>query len=235
MYTMVKKSDSFSIKRWSLDDRPREKLLNKGKDVLTNAELVAILIGSGNRDESAVALSKRILSSVDNNLNAIGKLSINQLLKFKGIGEAKAVSIAAALELGRRRRIEDVAEVHKITGSNIVFEIFQPLLGELPHEEFWILYLNNANKVLTMHQLSKGGMTGTLVDVRLVLKKALETGAVALIVAHNHPSGPLKPSQADKNITEKLQQAAKSLDIKVLDHLIITEKAYFSFADEGLL
>ncbi|RXG22701.1 DNA repair protein RadC [Leeuwenhoekiella aequorea] len=235
MYTMVKKSDSFSIKRWSLDDRPREKLLNKGKDVLTNAELVAILIGSGNRDESAVALSKRILSSVDNNLNAIGKLSINQLLKFKGIGEAKAVSIAAALELGRRRRIEDVAEVHKITGSNIVFEIFQPLLGELPHEEFWILYLNNANKVLTMHQLSKGGMTGTLVDVRLVLKKALETGAVALIVAHNHPSGTLKPSQADKNITEKLQQAAKSLDIKVLDHLIITEKAYFSFADEGLL
>jgi len=235
MYTMVKKSDSFSIKKWSLDDRPREKLLNKGKDVLTNAELVAILIGSGNRDESAVALSKRILSSVDNNLNAIGKLSINQLLKFKGIGEAKAVSIAAALELGRRRRIEDVAEVHKITGSNIVFEIFQPLLGELPHEEFWILYLNNANKVLTMHQLSKGGMTGTLVDVRLVLKKALETGAVALIVAHNHPSGTLKPSQADKSITEKLQQSAKSLDIKVLDHLIITEKAYFSFADEGLL
>ena len=235
MYTMVKKSDSFSIKKWSLDDRPREKLLNKGKDVLTNAELVAILIGSGNREESAVALSKRILSSVDNNLNAVGKLSINQLLKFKGIGEAKAVSIAAALELGRRRRIEDVAEVHKITGSNIVFEILQPLLGELPHEEFWILYLNNANKVLTMHQLSKGGMTGTLVDVRLVLKKALETGAVALIVAHNHPSGTLKPSQADKNITEKLQQAAKSLDIKVLDHLIITEKAYFSFADEGLL
>ncbi|WP_405329355.1 DNA repair protein RadC [Leeuwenhoekiella sp. LLG6367-2.1] len=232
---MVKKSDSFSIKKWSLDDRPREKLLNKGKDVLTNAELVAILIGSGNREESAVALSKRILSSVDNNLNAVGKLSINQLLKFKGIGEAKAVSIAAALELGRRRRIEDVAEVHKITGSNIVFEILQPLLGELPHEEFWILYLNNANKVLTMHQLSKGGMTGTLVDVRLVLKKALETGAVALIVAHNHPSGTLKPSQADKNITEKLQQAAKSLDIKVLDHLIITEKAYFSFADEGLL
>ncbi|MEZ7496167.1 DNA repair protein RadC [Leeuwenhoekiella aequorea] len=232
---MVKKSDSFSIKKWSLDDRPREKLLNKGKDVLTNAELVAILIGSGNREESAVALSKRILSSVDNNLNAVGKLSINQLLKFKGIGEAKAVSIAAALELGRRRRIEDVAEVHKITGSNIVFEILQPLLGELPHEEFWILYLNNANKVLTMHQLSKGGMTGTLVDVRLVLKKALETGAVALIVAHNHPSGTLKPSQADKNITEKLQQAAKSLDIKVLDHLIITEKAYFSFADKGLL
>ncbi|WP_028376366.1 RadC family protein [Leeuwenhoekiella sp. MAR_2009_132] len=227
--------DSFSIKKWSLDDRPREKLLSKGKDALTDAELVAILIGSGSRNESAVALSKRILASVDNNLNALGKLSIDQLLKFKGIGEAKGVTIAAALELGRRRRLEDVAEVKKISGSHSVFELLQPVLGELEHEEFWILYLNNANKVLSMHQLSKGGMTGTLVDVRLVFKKALETGAVSIILAHNHPSGALKPSQADKNITEKLKNASQSLDIKVLDHLIITEKAYFSFADEGLL
>ncbi|MDP5044739.1 MAG: hypothetical protein NWQ06_07150, partial [Leeuwenhoekiella sp.] len=166
--------DSFSIKKWSLDDRPREKLLSKGKDALTDAELVAILIGSGSRNESAVALSKRILASVDNNLNALGKLSIDQLLKFKGIGEAKGVTIAAALELGRRRRLEDVAEVKKISGSHSVFELLQPVLGELAHEEFWILYLNNANKVLSMHQLSKGGMTGTLVDVRLVFKKALE-------------------------------------------------------------
>ncbi|MGO4912246.1 RadC family protein [Leeuwenhoekiella sp. W20_SRS_FM14] len=227
--------DSFSIKKWSLDDRPREKLLSKGKDALTDAELVAILIGSGSRNESAVALSKRILASVNNNLNALGKLSIDQLLKFKGIGEAKGVTIAAALELGRRRRLEDVAEVKKISGSHSVFELLQPVLGELAHEEFWILYLNNANKVLSMHQLSKGGMTGTLVDVRLVFKKALETGAVSIILAHNHPSGALKPSQADKNITEKLKNASQSLDIKVLDHLIITEKAYFSFADEGLL
>ncbi|MFI8379295.1 DNA repair protein RadC [Leeuwenhoekiella sp. NPDC079379] len=227
--------DSFSIKNWSLDDRPREKLLSKGKDALTDAELVAILIGSGSRNESAVALSKRILASVENNLNALGKLSIDQLLKFKGIGEAKGVTIAAALELGRRRKLEDAAEVKKISGSHSVYELLQPILGELPHEEFWILYLNNANKVLSMHQLSKGGMTGTLVDVRLVFKKALETGAVSIILAHNHPSGTLKASQADKNITEKLKKASESLDIKVLDHLIITEKAYFSFADEGLL
>lgn len=232
---MSNELDSFSIKSWSLDDRPREKLLSKGKNGLSDAELVAILIGSGSRNESAVGLSQRILASVDNNLNALGKLSIENLLKFKGIGEAKAVTIVAALELGRRRRVEDVAEIKKINGSNSVFEILQPILGELPHEEFWILYLNNANKVLTMHQLSKGGMTGTLVDVRLVLKKALETGAVSIILAHNHPSGALKPSQADKDITSKLKNASVSLDIKVLDHLIITENAYFSFADEGLL
>ncbi len=232
---MSEKPTSFSIKNWSQDDQPREKLRDKGKAILSDAELVAILIGSGNREESAVDLCKRILASVDNNLNALGKLSIKQLMEFKGIGEAKAISITAALEIGRRRRLEEGLKLEKITSSRSVYNIMQPILGELPHEEFWILYLNNSNKVIQKNQLSKGGITGTLVDVRLVLKNALETGATALILCHNHPSGTLKPSQADKDITQKLKIAAHSLDIKVLDHLIVIEKAYFSFADENIL
>jgi DNA repair protein RadC len=232
---MSEKPTSFSIKNWSQDDQPREKLRDKGKSILSDAELVAILIGSGSREESAVDLSKRILASVDHNLNALGKLSIKQLMEFKGIGEAKAISITAALELGRRRRLEEEIKSVKITSSKSVFTIMQPVLGELPHEEFWILYLNNSNKVIRKNQLSKGGITGTLVDVRLVLKNALETGATALILCHNHPSGTLKPSQADKDITQKLKAAAQSLDIKVLDHIIVTEQAYFSFADENLM
>ena len=232
---MQEKSTSFSIKNWSEDDRPREKLLTKGKSSLSDAELVAILIGSGNRTESAVTLCKRILASVDNNLNALSKLSIKQLTAFKGIGEAKAISIVSALELGRRRRGEEALEKKKINSSASVFELMQPVIGELEHEEFWIIYLNNSNKVIQKNQLSKGGITGTLVDVRLVLKIALEVGATGLILSHNHPSGTLKPSEADKQITQKLKNAAQSLDIKVLDHLIITENAYFSFADEGIL
>ena len=232
---MSEKQTSFSIKNWSQDDQPREKLRDKGRTALSDAELIAILIGSGNREESAVALCKRIFASVENNLNALGKLSIQQLMTFKGIGEAKAITIAAALELGRRRRIEDALQFKKITSSRSVFEIMQPVLGDLPHEEFWILYLNNSNKVIQKNQLSKGGITGTLVDVRLVLKNALEVGATALILCHNHPSGTLKPSQADRDITQKLKSAAQSLDIKVLDHLIVTEKAYFSFADEEII
>ena len=226
---------SFSIKQWSEDDRPREKLLLKGKNALSHAELIAILINSGNREESAVALSQRILASVAINLNELGKLSVKDLMKFKGIGEAKAITILAALELGRRRRGEEALEKKKITSSSSVFELMQPIIGELPHEEFWIVYLNNSNKVLQKIQLSKGGITGTLVDVRLVLKTALQIGAIGLILTHNHPSGTLVPSQADKNITQKLKIASESIDIKVLDHLIITEKAYFSFADENLL
>ncbi|MDO7170762.1 RadC family protein [Mariniflexile sp. AS56] len=232
---MQEKPVSFSIKNWSQDDQPREKLLYKGKASLSDAELVAILIGSGNRDESAVDLCKRILASANNNLSELGKLSIKQLMEFKGIGEAKAISIVAALELGRRRRGEEALEKKKITSSNSVFELMQPIIGELQHEEFWIVYLNNSNKVIQKNQLSKGGITGTLVDVRLVLKNALEVGATGLILSHNHPSGTLKPSEADKQITKKLKTAAESLDIKVLDHVIITENAYFSFADEGLI
>ncbi len=232
---MEDKKTSFSIKNWSEEDRPREKLLQRGKSSLSNAELIAILIGSGSRNESAVALSKRILASTALNLNELGKLSTNELIEFKGIGEAKAVTIVAALELGRRRRGAEALEKKKITSSNSVFELMQPIIGELPHEEFWIVYLNNSNKVLQKSQLSKGGITGTLVDVRLVLKNALQLGAVGLILTHNHPSGTLKPSQADQQITQKLKKAGESLDIKVLDHVIITEKAYFSFADESLL
>ncbi|WP_339712058.1 DNA repair protein RadC [uncultured Kriegella sp.] len=232
---MQEKPTSFSIKHWSDDDKPREKLVYKGKSVLSDAELIAILIGSGSRNESAVELSKRILASVNNNLNELGKLSIKQLMQFKGIGEAKAVTIAAALEIGRRRRGEDAVKITKISSSRDAFELLHSTMGELPHEEFWIVYLNNANSVLQLSQLSKGGLTGTLVDVRIVMKQALELGAVALILAHNHPSGTLKPSAADKQITQKLKLGAEALDIKVLDHLIITQKDYFSFADEGVL
>ncbi len=232
---MKEKSASFSIKHWSQDDQPREKLRDKGRSSLTDAELIAILLGSGNREESAVDLSKRILASVEHNLNKLGKVSLKQLMSFKGIGEAKAITIAAAMELGRRRKAETLIERSKILSSVSVFELMQPIIGELPHEEFWIIYLNNSNKVLHKQQLSKGGLTGTLVDVRLVLKTALEYSAVAIILVHNHPSGTLKPSQADKSITKKLSTAAQNLDIKVLDHIIITESAYFSFADEAIL
>jgi len=228
-------SDNFSIKDWSEEDRPREKLNSKGKVSLSDSELLAILIGSGSRNESAVALCKRILASVDNNLNALGRLSVSQLQEFKGIGEAKAISIVAGLELGRRRRAGEQLISDKITSSKSVFEIMQPILGDLGHEEFWVLLLNNSNTVLSKQQLSKGGITGTLVDVRVLMKKALEIGAVALIICHNHPSGTLKISEADKQITNKIKNAGKALDIKLLDHLIITEQAYASFADEGLL
>jgi DNA repair protein RadC len=227
-------NSSFPIRSWSEGDKPREKLMLKGKSALSDAELIAILIGSGSRSESAVDLSKRILASVANNLSALGKMSISQLMKFKGIGEAKAISIVGALELGRRRRAEDAVELTKITSSKMIFELMQPVIGELPHEEFWIVYLNNSNKVISKAQLSKGGITGTLVDVRLVFKTALEMGATALILCHNHPSGTLLPSDADKQITRKLKLAGESLEIKVLDHLIVTEANYFSFVDEGI-
>ena len=225
---------NFSIKNWAEDDKPREKLMLKGKQALSDAELIAILIGSGSRNESAVSLSKRILASVDNNLNALGKLSLKQLMEFKGIGEAKAISIAAALELGRRRRVEETLELKKISSSKAVFDIMQPLIGELPHEEFWVLFLNNSNKVIHKSQLSKGGIAGTVVDVRLIFKMALEQNATSLILTHNHPSGKLEASNADKEITQKLKLAGEQLEIRVLDHIIITEKGYLSFQDEGI-
>ncbi|MDE1206068.1 RadC family protein [Tenacibaculum larymnensis] len=227
--------NKISIKSWALDDRPREKLMSKGKTVLSDAELVAILIGSGNRDESAVALAKRILLSVNNDLNVLAKLSVEELMKFKGIGEAKAISVVTALEFGKRRQFEERATVPKIKSSKDVAKIMQPLIGDLQYEEFWVLYLNNSNKVLAKHQLSKGGFTATLVDVRLLYKRALELSAIGIIVCHNHPSEKLSPSKSDVDITEKIKQAGVTLDIKLLDHLIVTEKAYFSFADEGIL
>lgn len=222
------------INQWAEDDRPREKFLLKGKSSLSDSELLAILIGSGSRNESAVQLCQRILASANNNLNQLGKLSIAQLVEFKGIGEAKAITIAAALELGRRRRSEDAEELKKITSSKAVFEIMQPIIGELPHEEFWILYLNNSNKVIHKAQLSKGGITGTVVDSRIVFKTAFEQNATSIILTHNHPSGKLAASQADIEITKRLKLAGEQLEILILDHIIITETGYYSFQDDGI-
>lgn len=222
------------INQWAEDDRPREKFLLKGKSSLSDSELLAILIGSGSRNESAVQLCQRILASTNNNLNQLGKISVNQLTNFKGIGEAKAISIAAALELGRRRRAEESIELKKITSSKMVFEIMQPIIGELPYEEFWVLYLNNSNKVIHKSQLSKGGLTGTVVDVRLIFKTAFEHNAISIILIHNHPSGKLLASDADIQITKKIKEASKHLEINVLDHIIITENGFYSFNDEGI-
>lgn len=224
---------NFSIKHWAEDDKPREKLMLKGKSVLSDAELIAILIGSGSRSESAVELSQRILSNSNNNLNSLAKLTIKQLMEFKGIGEAKAITIIAALELGKRRREEEALELIKITSSKIIFQIMQPIIGDLLHEEFWVLFLNNSNKVIHKSQMSKGGITGTVVDVRMIFKMALEQNATNIILCHNHPSGNVVPSEADLNITKKLKLAGENLDVKVLDHVIVTDKSYYSFADDG--
>ena len=232
---MIMSPKSFSIKKWSQDDRPREKLRDKGARSLSNAELIAILIGSGTIQETAVDLSKRILASVDHNLQSVGKLSITQLMRFKGIGEAKAIKIVAAMEISCRRSETSQKKLDKINTSRSVFEIMNPLLGYLSHEEFWVLFLNNSNKILAKTHLSKGGMTGTIVDVRIVMKQALEYSATAIVLVHNHPSGALRPSKSDTQLTQKFKLAAESLDIKVLDHIIVTEKDYFSFADESLL
>lgn len=232
---MFNEGRNITIKNWNESDRPREKLLLKGKRSLSDAELVAILIGSGNRNETAVELSKKILIFCNNNLNELEQMSISQLVKFKGIGEAKAIAILTGLELGRRSRLENAIKRDKITSSKDVFELMQPIIGDLRHEEFWVLFLNNSNKVIQKLQLSKGGLTGTVVDTRLLFKYALDSFATGVILCHNHPSGGVSPSQQDKDITEKLKNAALTLDIKLLDHLIITEKAYFSFADEGIL
>ena len=226
---------NFPITHWSGDDKPREKMMLKGKSALSDAELVAILIGSGSRNESAVALSKRILASVNNNLSSLGKQSLAQLMEFKGIGEAKAITIAAALELGRRRKEENPLELVKVTSSKVMYQEMYPIIGKLAHEEFWVVYLNNANKIIFKAQLSKGGITGTVVDVRLVFKIALEQNAVAIVLAHNHPSGKLQASEADIQVTKRIKNAGLQLDISVLDHIIVTEHSYFSFADEGIL
>lgn len=232
---MSNEGKHFSIKNWSEDDQPREKLLYKGKNALSDAELVAILIGSGSRNESAVELCKRILQQNNNQLHQLQKQSIQQLMQFKGIGEAKAITIVAALELAKRLQLSETKELTKITSSEDVFKLMQPIIGDLPHEEFWVLLLNNSNKVIYKLQLSKGGLTQTVVDVRMLFKTALEHLATALILVHNHPSGQLVASAADKDITQKIKLAGTSLDIKLLDHLIITQTGYFSFADDDIL
>lgn len=224
---------SFSIKSWAEADRPREKLLAKGRQVLSDAELIAILIGSGSRTESAVQLAQRILQSVDNNLNELGRRTIKDLMKFKGIGEAKAITIAAALEFGRRRQLSDVKERPKITCSRDAYNCIAPILTDLPHEEFWILLLNRANMVMSRQRISTGGVAGTVVDIKMIFKCALEHTASSIILSHNHPSGNLTPSQADINITKKIKSAGQVLDIGVLDHLIISYTGYYSLADES--
>lgn len=232
---MSNEGKHFSIKNWSEDDQPREKLLYKGKNALSDAELVAILIGSGSRNESAVDLCKRILQQNNNQLHQLQKQSIQQLMQFKGIGEAKAITIVAALELAKRLQLSETKELTKIGSSADVCKLMQPIIGDLPHEEFWVLLLNNSNKVIYKMQLSKGGLTQTVVDIRMLFKTALEHLATALILVHNHPSGQLVASNADKDITQKIKLAGNSLDIKLLDHLIITQNGYLSFADEDIL
>lgn len=223
------------IRLWAIDDRPREKLLLKGTSSLSDAELIAILIGSGNNKQSAVDLSRDILKKYGNNLNALGKLTPSDFMQFNGIGEAKAVSIIAALELGRRRKMADVLTRVKITSSKDAFDLFQSLIADLPHEEFWVLLLDRANQVIEYFQLSSGGTAGTVMDVKIILKRAIDKLSHGIIIAHNHPSGNREPSESDKQITKKLKDAAKLLDIQLLDHIVVANKQYFSFADEGLL
>jgi len=223
------------IKLWAEADRPREKLLLNGRRHLTDAELIAILIGSGNRNESAVDLSKRILAEYENDLDALGKVSVKSLSQFKGIGEAKAIAIIAALELGRRRKESAATEVISITSSKDAFEVLLPVFADLNHEEFWILILNQANRVIGKQLISKGGLAGTIADPKIIFKTAIEHNAAFIILAHNHPSGNLKPSGQDISITKKLVEGGKMLDLQVLDHLILTDRAYYSFGDEGLI
>ncbi|MBQ3594357.1 MAG: DNA repair protein RadC [Bacteroidales bacterium] len=224
-----------SIKSWAEEDRPREKMLAKGKEALSNAELIAILIGSGNSKETAVDLSKRILHDNKDNLIELSRLTINDLMKYNGIGEAKAVTIAAALELGRRRRFSEALEKPSIKNSQVAYECFYAHLSDLNHEQFWIMLLNNANKVIRLEKIGVGGMTGTTADPKKIFKCALENNAASVMLCHNHPSGNVVPSNADKQITNNLVKAGQLLEIKILDHIIIGNDNYFSFADEGLL
>ncbi|RIH63834.1 DNA repair protein RadC [Mariniphaga sediminis] len=224
-----------NIKEWAVEDRPREKLLSKGPRSLSDAELIAILIGSGNTGETAVELSRRVLNSVNNNLNDLGRKGIDYLKTFNGIGQAKAVSIVAALELGKRRKEAEVFIKKKITSSKDAADFFMPLLGDLNHEEFWVLLLDRGNKIIDHFMISQGGISGTVIDVRIILKNALEKLAVSLILSHNHPSGTMEASDADLKITRKIKQAADVMEISVLDHIIIGQNRYISLADEGMM
>ncbi len=228
-------TEHLPISLWAEADRPREKLMTKGRHILTDGELISILIGSGTKDESAVGLSKRILASVHNNLNELSKLSQKDLQKFKGMGEAKASSIIAALELGRRRKETVPVKRDKVITSGDAYLIFKPMLMDLPHEEFWVLFLNRSNHILKMEMISRGGVAGTVVDSKIIFKSAVETLCSSVILCHNHPSGNLKPSDQDIQLTKKLKEAGRLLEIPVLDHLIVAESGYYSFADEGML
>lgn len=232
---MEEYTNKLTIKTWAEDDRPREKLLLKGKNNLSNAELIAILIGSGSRNESAVDLAKRILAFVNNDLNMLARMSVKELCQFKGMGEAKAISILAALELGARKQQAIALTRSQITDSKTLYAILKPMMADLPHEEFWVIYLNKANKIISMEAVSKGGVAGTVADVKIIFKKAIELLASSIILAHNHPSGNLTPSSADRDLTRKMRETGKIMEIEVLDHLIVAETGHYSFADNGML
>ncbi len=231
----IEDSKPLNIREWSPEDRPREKLLLKGTSALSEAELVAILIGSGTTKTSAVELAKKVLLLGKNNLNELARLSVKDLMKIKGIGEAKAITIVAALELGRRRKEQDIDSKPKISSSKDAFDLIQGDLMDLPHEEFWVLLLNRMHQVVKKKRISEGGVSGTVADPKIIYKLALEDLASGVIVAHNHPSGNLKPSQSDIDLTRKLKEAGRFLEVQLLDHLIIANRNYFSFADEGLI
>ena len=227
--------DKTTIKSWAVADRPREKLLMNGRTSLSNAELLSIIIGKGCKDLTALDLAKQILSKSENSVYELGRLDVKQLQEFKGIGSAKAISIVAALELARRRRSDEMIQRALISSSKEAYEILYRQLADLGHEEFWIILLNRRNLVIKTELISRGGLSATVVDPKIIFKKALEHSASSIILAHNHPSGNLKPSEEDIKITEKLIRAAGNLDIKILDHLIFGMEAYYSFADEGKL
>ena len=228
-------ANNHSIKQWAKDDRPREKLLFKGAESLSDSELLAILIVNGTRSKSAIDLAKEILNLSKNNLPELGKLTVKELMKVKGIGEAKAITIVAALEIGRRRQAMSYREKAGMTSSTDVANYLQSMLKDYRHEVFAVLFLNRANKINHFQIVSEGGITGTVADPRIILKKALEEDAVSLILCHNHPSGSLKPSRADEDLTAKIKEASKYFDIKVMDHLIVSDAGYYSFSDEGIL
>lgn len=225
--------EKMSIKAWAEEDRPREKLLNAGRSTLTDAELIAILLGTGSVDETAVDLAKRILASVDNNLHKLGEQSIKQLMQFKGIGEAKAVTIAACLELGRRRLAQELPEKPQITGSQEAFKILFPLVENQQVEKFFVLFLNRAHRVIDKFCISTGGISSTVVDQRVIFNRGIEVMATAMILCHNHPSGNLNPSDADNKMTTKIHEASKIMNIALLDHIIIAGNSYYSYADQG--
>lgn len=224
-----------TIKALAEDDRPREKLVLKGRQSLSDAELLAILLSSGNKEETAIQLAQRILNDNHNSINQLAKLQLNDLKKYKGVGEAKAVSILAALEIGRRRTDEGVDDKIKVNSSAIAYKLLKSKLSDLPHEEFWVIYLSRNNSVIKLECISKGGVSGTVVDTKLIMKPGIECLASAIILAHNHPSGNLQPSQQDISLTKKIKEVSLYLDIILQDHIIIGDQAYFSFADEGIL
>lgn len=224
-----------NISEWAIDDRPREKMMAKGASALSDAELLAILIGSGNTDETAVELMRRLLKDCQNNLGSMARWDVRQFSQYKGMGPAKSITIMAALELGRRRNMQEAEERLSIRSSCDIYKIFQPLMRDLPIEEFWILFLNQSNRVIDKLRISSGGIAGTVVDIRTILREALLRHATQIVALHNHPSGNCKPSKPDCDITDQLSKAGQTMNIRLIDHVIVSESSYYSFADEGLI